>query len=218
MDISYLGHSSFRIKTRSASVVTDPFDPQMVGFKYSGVSADIVTISHDHGDHNAAGRVGDVKKVVFGPGEYEIMGVSILGYGTFHDAVKGAEKGKNTIYVYEADGLRVAHLGDLGHVLEEDLVNELGDIDVLMLPVGGGYTIGPKEAVELVSKVEPYFVLPMHYQTSGLKQENFKDLVTAEVFIKESGLQVENLEKFSLKKEDIQEEQGTKIIVLAAKQ
>lgn len=218
MDITYLGHSSFRIKTKLAALVTDPFDPQMVGLKYSGVEGDIVTISHEHHDHNAFDKVAGVKKVVNGPGEYEIMGVSIIGYPSFHDSKNGAERGKNTIYVYEAEGLRLAHLGDLGHVLSDELVQEIGDIDVLMIPVGGGgLTIVPKEAAEIVSKIEPFFVLPMHYQTPGLSPEAFGKIEPVETFLKESGLPTEQMPKFSIKKEDILEDQNTKVIVLEKK-
>lgn len=218
MDITYLGHSSFRIKTKTATVITDPFDPKMVGLKYSGIEGDIVTVSHDHKDHNAANLVSGAKKVVAGPGEYEIRGVSIVGYPSFHDVKNGEERGKNTIYVYEAEGLRLVHLGDLGHILSEDLVNEIGDVDVLMIPVGGEFTIGPKEASETVNKIEPFFVMPMHYQSDGLNPASFSKLLPVEEFLKASSLPTENSPKFSIKKEDILEDQNTKVIVLEKKQ
>ncbi len=217
MEITYLGHSSFKIKTKSATVVTDPFDPKMVGLKFSGIEADIVTLSHDHPDHNASNNVSGVKKIIDGPGEYEVQGVSMIGYPTFHDGEKGAARGKNTIYVYEFEGLRLAHLGDLGHVLSDDLVSELGDIDVLMIPVGGEFTIGAKEASEVVSKIEPYFVIPMHYAAQGLSPDLHSKLTPVEDFLKESGLPVENAPKFSLKKEDVTDDQSTKIVVLERK-
>lgn len=217
MDITYLGHSSFKIKTKTATVITDPFDSKMVGLKYSGIEGEIVTVSHDHQDHNAADKVSGVKKVVNGPGEYEISGVSIMGYKTFHDNKGGEEKGENTVYVIEADGLRLVHLGDIGHLLNDDLVEEIGDVDVLMIPVGGFFTIGPKEATEIISKIEPYFVLPMHYKTPGLSEALSEKLLPVEDFLKESGIAPENLPKFSLKKEDILEEQNTKVIVLEKK-
>lgn len=212
-----MGHSSFKIKTKNATIVTDPFDPQMVGLKYSGVEGDIVTISHDHNDHNAADKVSGAKKVFSGPGEYEMMGVSIIGFPSFHDNKNGEERGKNTIYVFEADGLRFAHLGDLGYVPGEDLIGEIGDIDVLMIPVGGEFTIGPREATEVVSKIEPFFVIPMHYQVPGINPQTFAKLEPVETFLKESGLPAENLPKFSIKKEDILEDQNTKVIVLSAR-
>lgn len=216
MDITYLGHSSFRIKTKTAVVIIDPFDPQMVGLKFPSQEADIVTISHDHKDHNALEKITGVKKVISGPGEYEIMGVSIMGYKTFHDKANGAERGKNTIYVYEADGLRLCHLGDLGHAMSEDLINEIGDIDVLMVPVGGEFTIGPKEASELVGKIEPFFVIPMHYGETNLNQAEFAKLEPVETFLKESALPTEQMDKFTIKKEDILEDQNTKVVVLKA--
>ena len=128
MEISFLGHSSFKLKGKTGSVVTDPFDPQMVGLKYSGVEGDIVTVSHEHDDHNRVSLVKGAKKVISGPGEYEILGISILGFPSFHDDRKGSVRGKNTIYVFEIDGLRLAHLGDLGHALSEELVEDLGDM------------------------------------------------------------------------------------------
>ena len=224
MDIIYLGHSSFKISVASPagvktkiSIITDPFDPQMVGLKYSAVEGEIVTVSHSHQDHNATQRVGNVKKIIEGPGEYEVSGVSIMGFASYHDDKKGEERGGNTIYVIEADGLRVVHLGDLGHALNDELVDEIGDIDVLMIPVGGFFTIGPKGAVEIISKIEPYFVIPMHYKMEGMNPASFDKLEPIETFLKESGLPVENLPKFTIKKEDILDDQNTKVIVLEKK-
>ena len=215
MDIVYLGHSSFRLKGKNAAVVTDPFDPKMVGLRYSGVEGDIVTISHNHGDHNQAALVKNVKKTVMGPGEYEIMGVSILGFASFHDDAKGEKRGVNTIYVFEMDDLRLCHLGDLGHELSEDLVESLGDIDVLFVPVGGEFTIGPESAVKVVQAVEPAITIPMHYQAPGLNPESFKALAPVDDFLKEVGLTVERLPKLSIRKEDLGEDQ--KVVVLEKK-
>lgn len=217
MDITYLGHSSFRIKTKLAALVTDPFDPKMVGLKYSGVDGEIVTVSHGHSDHNAVDKVSGIKRVVDGPGEYEISGVSIMGFKTYHDAKNGEERGTNTIYVIEAEGLRMVHLGDLGHLLSDDLIEEIGDVDVLMIPVGGFFTIGPKEATELISKIEPFYVIPMHYRMPGMSPTLSEKLSPVEDFLKESGLTTETLPKFSIKKEDILEDQNTKVIVLEKK-
>ena len=217
MDITYLGHSSFKIKTKTAAIITDPYDSQMVGLKYSGADADIVTISHNHADHNAANKVSGVKKIFDGPGEYEVMGVSIIGYPSFHDDKSGVERGKNTIFVFEFEGFRIAHLGDLGHQLTDDLVNEMGSIDVLMVPVGGVFTLGPKEAVEVIGKIDPYYIIPMHYGVPGLNPKTFEGISPLETFLKEIGMTVENLPKFSLKREDILEDQSSKVIVLEKK-
>jgi len=217
MDITYLGHSSFKIKTKTATVITDPFDSAMVGLKYSGAEGEIVTVSHNHPDHNAVSKVIGIKKVIEGPGEYEVMGVSIIGYPSFHDSKNGTERGKNTIFVIEAEGLRLAHLGDLGHTLSDDLVNEIGSIDVLMIPVGGFFTIGPKEAVEVVGKIDPYFIIPMHYKVPELNSQAFAEVEPVDNFLKEIGMTVENLPKFSLKREDILEDQTSKVIILEKK-
>ena len=217
MDITYLGHSSFKIKTKTATVVTDPFDPNMVGFKYPATDADIVTISHKHEDHNFIEKITNIKKVVDGPGEYEISGVSIIGYPSYHDAKGGEERGKNTIYVFEAEGLKIAHLGDLGHSLSDDLISEMGSIDILMVPVGGTYTLGPKEATGVVNKIDPYFIIPMHYKAEGINESEFGDIEPKETFLKEMDKAVEVLPKFTIKKEDIVEEQGAKVIVLERK-
>lgn len=216
MEISYLGHSSFRIRTSLGFVVTDPFDSKMVGLKYSGVEADIVTISHDHADHNQYQRVKGVKRVVNGPGEYEIAGISIIGIESFHDDKKGELRGKNTIYVIEAEGLRLCHLGDLGHTLSQELVEEIGGIDILMVPVGGGgFTIGAKEASQVVMDIEPKIVIPMHYGLPGLNKEVFSKLESVEDFLKELSLPTERLPKLSIKKEELQEE--SRAVVLEAK-
>lgn len=215
MDITFLGHSSFRLKGKTATVVTDPFDPEVVGLKFPKVAADIVTVSHQHEDHNQADLVKDVKRLVSGPGEYEIMGVSIIGIPTFHDEKKGAKRGKNTIYVYEMDGLRLVHLGDLGHKLHEKILEKIGDIDILMVPVGGGYTIGPTEAVEVARAIEPKIVIPMHYQMPGLNPATFAKLSSTKPFLAEIGLLVEKIDKLSVKKENIGEE--SKVILLEKK-
>jgi len=216
MDITYLGHSSFKLRGKTASVITDPFDPKFVGLKYPSGEADIVTISHNHPDHNKSELIKNVKMVVEGPGEYEISGVSMIGIPSFHDAKRGEERGSNTIYVFEIDGLRIAHLGDLGGVLSDEQIAQLGSIDVLMLPVGGIYTVGPKEAVKVVGEIDPYFVIPMHYKVNGLSSELSK-LEPVETFLAESGLTVEKMDKFSLKREDILIDQSTKIVLLPRK-
>jgi L-ascorbate metabolism protein UlaG (beta-lactamase superfamily) len=217
MDITYLGHSSFRLKGKTASLVTDPYDVQMVGLKYPSVEADIVTISHDHKDHNQAQLVKGVKKIVAGPGEYEIQGISIIGIPSYHDSEKGQQRGKNVIYIYEIDGLRLAHLGDLGHTLNEGMIEQIGDIDVLFVPVGGSeYNLSSKKAVEVMQAIEPYFVIPMHYKMAESKNSTL-NLSSVEDFLAEAGITVEKLPKFSLKKEDIIKDQNTKIILLNLK-
>lgn len=207
MEITYLGHSSFLIKGKTASIVTDPFDSKMVGIDFPKVRADIVTLSHNHGDHNFVSGVGDVHKVINGPGEYDVAGVSIFGYRTFHDDSGGTKRGVNVIYVSEMDGIVFSHLGDLGHKLEESLVNTMGDVDVLFIPVGGEYTIGPKEAAEVVGQIEPKLIIPMHFASSKLNKEVFSKLASVDEFVKLLGLGSQKVDKLQIKREDLSEEQ-----------
>lgn len=215
MDITYLGHSSFRLRGKAASVVTDPFDPGKVGIKFPKVSADIVTVSHDHFDHNNVGAINDVKRVVDGPGEYEISDVSIIGVPTFHDDKKGNERGKNTVYILEIDQLRIVHLGDLGHKLSEDMLEEIGNVDILMLPVGGVYTIGPSEAAEVARSIEASITIPMHYLQKGMNKESFGKLSGVEDFLKDISMTVEKTDKLKIKKSDLGEDQ--KVVVIEKK-
>ena len=216
MEIVFLGHSSFRLKGKTASLVTDPFDPEMVGLKFPKVAADIVTISHEHEDHNKAELIKNIKKIVSGPVEYEINEVSIIGISLYHDDKKGKLRGKNTVYVIEMDGLRIVHLGDLGHKLSEKILEAIGDVDILMGPIGGEYTIGAMQAAEVVRSIEPKIVIPMHYQMPKLNPEIFKKLSTVKPFLTEMGLPVEKTDKLSINAGTIGEEQ--KVIVLEIKQ
>lgn len=188
MDISYLGLSSFKLKGKAAAVVTDPFDEKMVGLSYPTASAEIVTVSHDHGDHNAVKNVkGTAQRaeplVVSAPGEYEAHGISLFGLSSFHDENQGSERGKNTIFVIHIDELVVAHLGDLGHELSKQQEEALANVEVLMVPVGGVYTIDAKQAAALVDRIDPMIVIPMHYKTQGMAK-TFEGLAPVEDFLK----------------------------------
>lgn len=183
MDISWLGHASFRIKGKTAGVVCDPYDAQ-IGLKFPKVEADIVTVSHDHYDHNAASLVGGSPFVIQGPGEYEIKGVNIVGVSSFHDNKGGKERGKNTLYNISVDGIGVAHLGDFGQdALSSEQIETLGNVDILMLPVGGVYTIDAATAAKIVSSLEPSVIIPMHYFDKDVKV----DLEPVDKFLKEMG-------------------------------
>jgi L-ascorbate metabolism protein UlaG (beta-lactamase superfamily) len=216
MEITYLGHSSFKIKGKTATVITDPFDSKMVGLKYPRISADIVTVSHSHGDHNKTDLIDDCKKVIEGPGEYEVMGVSIIGLRTWHDGKKGDERGNNTIYVFEIDGLRVVHLGDLGHELGNETMEMLGSVDVLMIPVGGFFTISVTQACDLVRNIESKIVIPMHFLAEGMNMDNFGKISKLDSFLSEVGLNIEKTEKLSLKLTDLTEDMQ-KVVVLENK-
>jgi L-ascorbate metabolism protein UlaG (beta-lactamase superfamily) len=182
MEISWLGHSCFRLKGNQATVITDPYPPNL-GYKLGKLTASIVTVSHQHPGHSYVEGVGGGPRVVKGPGEYEISGVLIMGIATFHDGEKGAVRGKNTAYHMEIDEIAVCHLGDLGNVLTSEQVEELDNVDVLLLPVGGVSTINAPLAAEVVRQLEPKVVIPMHYKTPVLKRE----LESVDRFLKEIG-------------------------------
>src|SRR5579859_4501025 len=136
MDITWLGHGCFRLRGRSASVVTDPYPPSL-GLKLPRQEADMVTVSHPHPNHSHLPAVAKEAFVVEGPGEYEVSGITVVGVPTFHDSVSGAEHGRNTVYLIEVDDVRVCHLGDLGHRLGDAELGALGRVDVALVPVGG---------------------------------------------------------------------------------
>jgi L-ascorbate metabolism protein UlaG (beta-lactamase superfamily) len=189
MDIKYFGHSSFLIRGRAGSVVTDPFNQAATGLKFPPrVESEIVTISHDHQDHNAAANIAGNPFVVSGPGEYEIKGVSILGYRVFHDEEGGKTRGVNVIYRLEIDGVKIVHLGDIGQPLSDGLVEELGEVDILFIPVGGHFTIGPSDAKKIISEIEPLIYIPMHYRTP-FHLPAFAELKTLADFLKEMSVE-----------------------------
>jgi len=188
-DIQYLGHSCFRLRGRDGIVMCDPFD-RSVGFDIGKPTAHIVTVSHEHPDHANLAAVKPMRENIFaidGPGEYEVGGIMITGVRTFHDKNKGAELGVNTAYVFHLDDVVFCHLGDLGHELTTHQLDEIGNVDVLFIPVGGGETIGPAEAVSVISQIEPRIVVPMHYAMAG--QQSFSsDLAPLDKFTHEIGL------------------------------
>jgi len=218
MEIIYLGHASFLIKTKEAVIVTDPFDPQMVGLKFPKIKADIVTVSHQHHDHNRSDLVIGDPLVIDLPGKFEKQGVKIDGYPSFHDKSKGAERGKNILFNLISENISVLHCGDLGVIPNDSLLDKIGSVDVLMVPVGGFYTLNSQEAVQLVKKIEPVIVLPMHYNRQGLNQKKFSQLAPIDLFFKEMELSELPLQqdRLVIKKSELPEE-GTKTIFLSIK-
>mgnify|MGYP000910624337 CR=1 FL=1 len=164
MKITWLGHASFLIETATASIVTDPFD-ESTGYRVPNVSADLVTVSHQHYDHNAVGTVRGNPRVVSEPGVTRFGEIEIKGIKTFHDKNLGRDRGENLVFVIKADGLTVCHLGDLGHVLTPDQLQAIGQVDFLLVPVGGTYTISAEEARTIVSLLAPRVAIPMHFKT-----------------------------------------------------
>jgi L-ascorbate metabolism protein UlaG (beta-lactamase superfamily) len=215
MEIKFLGHSSFKIKGKEVTIVTDPYDSS-VGFKFPKVEAEIVLISHDHQDHNQGELVGGKPYVIAGPGEYEVKGVSVVGIQTFHDESQGAERGMNTVYRIELEGINLCHLGDLGHLLSSSQLSELNGIDILFIPVGGVYTIGPKRAVEVVTQLEPKIVIPMHYRVPEQKNnQTFGQLSGVDEFLKEVGEEAKPQPKLIISRDRLPSER--EVLVLERK-
>ena len=193
MEISWLGHSCFKLKGKQATVITDPYSPDL-GYSLGKPAAHIVTVSHQHPGHSYIQGIGGEPRLVTGPGEYEINDILITGVATFHDRERGQSRGKNTVFLMEIDEVSVCHLGDLGHVLNDEQIEEIDDVDVLLIPVGGVSTINASAAAEIVRQVEPKVVIPMHYKTEAINRE----LESVDRFLKEIGVkQIDSQPKLS---------------------
>lgn len=169
MKIKFLGHSSFLITSeQGVRIITDPYKPGCFdgGIKYSPITeeADVVTISHEHDDHNATDIAGN-PAFVRGSGQQQLKGIVIQGYDVYHDESGGKERGKNTIFRMTVDDINIVHLGDLGHPLSDDEIAKIGTVDILFVPVGGYFTIDAQIAEKMVSKLQPKIVVPMHFKT-----------------------------------------------------
>lgn len=168
LQIRWHGHACFEI-TDDLTIVTDPHDGKSIGIETPSVKGDIILVSHDHYDHNSVRTVEKKDSVIVREvGRKEIKGVKIEGIESFHDEVKGAKRGKNTIFKFEIDDIVFCHLGDLGHVPDEGLVEKIGEVDVLFVPVGGVYTLDADTAWETVNRINSKIIVPMHYKIHGL--------------------------------------------------
>lgn len=209
MDIYWLGQACIKLKGKNATILIDPYDPEIVGLKLpKDMSADMVLVTHDHQDHNftsvTTGIKGEKPMVFSEPGEYEVAGVVVTGVSSFHDNSEGSERGVNTIFQLMFDRLNLVHLGDLGqHELTEAQIAQIGEVDILFVPVGGKYTIDGKEAATIVSQLEPKIIIPIHYKIEGLKFE----LDGVENFLKEMGVEgAVPQQKLSISKDKLPEE------------
>ena len=164
MEITWYGHSCFRLRSRPVTVVTDPYGND-TGYELPRVRADVVTVSHDGPNHNHYRGISGKPYVVHGPGEYEIKSAFITGTRTFRDTKKGAVRGFNTMYLIQMDDLSICHLGDLAHIPSQAQIETLSDVDILLVPVGGKPTLSASQATEIISLIEPKIVIPMHYKT-----------------------------------------------------
>jgi L-ascorbate metabolism protein UlaG (beta-lactamase superfamily) len=213
MDIKYLGHSSFFIRGKSAKIVTDPFNSSFVGLPFPKTEADIVIISHQHNDHNDTSKIDGTPLIIDIPGEYEKCGIRVYGFSSYHDDSQGSKRGLNTIYKIEIDDINLLHLGDLGHILSDEIIEEIDVVDILFIPVGGHYTIDAAVAEQLVQQIEPSIVIPMHYSVPKMKPDLAAKLAPVSEFLKKRGVAAaEPVKKLSIAKADLTEE--TKVIVM----
>lgn len=212
MIITWLGHSCFKLQDKigndGVTLITDPYSKE-IGLKLPSLEADLVTISHDHEDHNNASAIKGWPRIIDCAGEYDVKGIFVEGIASFHDEEKGEKRGENIIYRIEIDDISVAHLGDLSHTLDSAELEKLVGTDILLIPVGGKYTLDAKKAVEVISQIEPRMVIPMHYRHPDLKFE----LDDLEKFIKEIGVVPTYEEKLKISKKDLPAEEMELVVL-----
>jgi L-ascorbate metabolism protein UlaG (beta-lactamase superfamily) len=215
MHIIWRGQACFEIitspnKGTQTILCIDPFGEEL-GLRVPTISADIALITHAHFDHNNKRALKGNPFFIEGPGEYELKGVFIQGIPSWHDTAQGSERGTNTIYVIEAEEIKLCHLGDLGQrELTDEQLEQIGEVDILMIPVGGVYTVNGPEAAKIIAQIEPRIVIPMHYALPKLKVK----LEGVEKFLKAMGAKdIEAQAKLTIKKKDLPEEE-TKVVVL----
>ncbi len=167
MRISWLGHASFLIESGGKKLISDPFDEKL-GYPVYEEEVDISTVSHEHWDHSAVSILKGQPVVVKGTGDFEINGFKITGFPTYHDNKKGKKRGPNTVYKICTEGIDLLHMGDLGHLLSAEEYKMIGKVDILLLPVGGVYTVNADEAYQIVQAIHPTVVIPMHFNTPHL--------------------------------------------------
>ncbi|HOW60531.1 MAG TPA: MBL fold metallo-hydrolase [Candidatus Moranbacteria bacterium] len=216
MQIQYYGHSCFKISTKPAGRATEDivvfFDPfnKGIGLRPPQGQADVVFVSHDHNDHNNTTAIKGNPVIIDTPGEYAVKGINVLGIDSFHDNQNGTLRGHSTIFIIEAEGLKICHLGDLGCDLTAKQLEEIDGVDILLIPIGGTYTLDGKKAAELVHKIEPTLVIPMHYKVPGL---NLK-IEDEKKFCTEIGnCPKEKISRLNVKKKDL-ENKGMEIILM----
>ena len=215
MNIQYYGHSCFKISTKPAgrgqeevNIFLDPFDKK-IGLRPPQGQADLVLTSHAHADHSNVEVLKGNPTVIDIPGEYSVKGINIVGIRSFHDEKEGQDRGQNTIFILETEDIRVCHLGDLGTDLNEKQLEELDGVDILMIPIGGKYTIDGKKAMEIIRKVEPKIAIPMHYKITG----STADIEDEKKFCSEIGNCLAKVSKLNIKKKDLEGKEGEIVVI-----
>jgi len=211
MNIKWFGQSCFRITTENGTnIVMDPYH-NMLGYKLPEIDAKIVTISHNHSDHNNVGAVKGDFVLIREPGVFSQEGIDIKGVQTFHDNVSGAKRGINIIYNFRIDGLNVCHCGDLGHLLSLEQINEIGKVDILLLPIGGRVVLDASGAAEVMKQLNPSVVIPMHYRTKALGILGFI-FGTVDTFITVSGKDAKNSTELAVDLSNIKDLPGIAVL------
>jgi len=216
--IEYFGQSTFGISDREGmKIVTDPSDP-MLGYTLPNISTQILTVSHDHFDHNNVAALNGYDQLINATtGSFTNGDINVKGFASWHDTTQGSERGANTIYTYEINKIKVCHLGDLGHDLSQELINSIGEVDVLMIPVGGFFTINSAEAIKIINNINPKVVIPMHYGTEA-SRPIFEDyLAPVDDFtskIQPMGWEIESIDNLTLTKQMLNTMKSKKVFVL----
>jgi L-ascorbate metabolism protein UlaG (beta-lactamase superfamily) len=205
MKIKWYGHAAFLITSaQGVKIVTDPYEPGAFDGKLSygkiGDQADIVLVSHDHADHNHTKDLPGSPQVIKGSGSKMSRGIAIRGVATFHDPSKGSERGDNTVFTFTIDGIQICHLGDLGHVLSQKELAEIGPVDILLAPVGGFFTIDANEATQVAESIKPKVLIPMHFKTEkcGFPIAPVEDFLKGKARVRQPGTSEAAFDKASL--------------------
>ncbi|MCP6718294.1 MAG: MBL fold metallo-hydrolase [Patescibacteria group bacterium] len=215
MNIVWQGHAFFQITTNPQKnslikIAIDPYEKNL-GLRLPKTEADVLLVTHQHYDHNNIKAVSGNPFLIEGPGEYDVKNIFVHGIPSFHDEKQGKERGENTIYVIESENLKICHMGDFGQKeLTDEQLEKIGEVDILMIPVGGTYTISAQEALKIVSQIEPRITIPMHYSLPNLKIK----LDPVSKFLKAFGLKsLKPIKKLSIKKRDLAQDEA-KIIIM----
>ena len=168
LQIRWHGHSCFEI-TNDITIVTDPHDGKSIGIPAPSVQGDVILVSHDHYDHNSVKTVEKHgSKIITDSRKRNISDVELRGFESYHDEVEGAKRGENIIYKFQVNDIIFCHLGDLGHKLTDNIIEKIGKVDVLFIPIGGTFTVDDKQAWDIINSIKPKIVVPMHYKIGGL--------------------------------------------------